>query len=433
MIMMTQDEHKITRIEDYAPYIGVEAVERIQHKAEALRGLRVAHVNSTHSGGGVAEILASMTLLMNSAGLSTEWRVLEGTPDFFNVTKKLHNALQGANELLSKEEKQIYQDVVHDNAIRNVLDHDLVFIHDPQPLPIIEHYDQRGAWIWQCHIDLTNPNRGVRDFLLPFIAQYDEIILSLREYALPVDVPQNFMMPAIDPFVLKNKPMSEHEIQATLDEADIPTDLPLVVQISRFDKWKDPLGVIQAFKQARQHVDATLVLLGNTAADDPEGTEIYESLLEQQEERILLLSHENSALVNALQRRAAVVLQKSLREGFGLTVSEAMWKGTPVIGGNVGGIPKQIEDGVNGFLVSSVEEAAERIIFLLQHPDLQVEMGQKAHDTVKENFLLVRLLEQYLDVMAGADHTRANRKPAKRALADTVATPHGKARRLAAD
>ncbi|MCC6456848.1 MAG: glycosyltransferase [Caldilineaceae bacterium] len=396
---MTQ-EHKLIHIEDYEQFTGAEMVARVQKKARLLDDLRVAHVNSTKEGGGVAEILSSLTLLMNSAGINTEWRVMEGTPEFFNVTKKMHNALQGADETLSFKEQQIYEELVYENAIRNKLDHDRVIVHDPQPLPLINHYERKGPWIWQCHVDLTAPNLDVWNYLKPFIVKYNTVIFSLKEYAKDIGIPQTFIKPAIDPFVLKNIKMSEEEIQQILDEAKIPTDLPLVVQISRFDKWKDPAGVIEAFKQARAHVDATLVLLGSSATDDPEGDGIYQSLLEKQEERIIILSHEDSALVNALQSRAAVVLQKSLREGFGLTVSEAMWKGTPVIGGNVGGIPKQIEDGENGFLVSSIEEAADRIVLLLQHPALREEMGRKAHETVKEHFLMIRLLEQYLDLLA---------------------------------
>jgi trehalose synthase len=414
---MAKHQQKMIRIQDYEPFIGAEAVERIAKKARAFRGLRVAHVNSTHSGGGVAEILSSLTLLMNSAGLNTEWRVMEGTPEFFNVTKKIHNALQGGSEALSEAEKEVYEQVVRENAIRNELDHDAVLVHDPQPLPLVTHYEKQGPWLWQCHIDLTTPNHEVLDYLRPFIEQYSGAIFSLPEYAQPLGIPQSFIMPAIDPFVAKNAPMSDEEVQDCLDQANIPTDLPLVVQISRFDKWKDPLGVIEAFKLAHKDVEATLVLLGSSATDDPEGEAIYHSLLNHAEERILLLSHEDSRLVNALQRRAAVVLQKSLREGFGLTVSEAMWKGTPVIGGKAGGIPKQIKDGYNGFIVNSVEEAAERIVLLLQNPDVCAEMGRKAHETVKEHFLLIRLFEQYLDLLGTCEPAIAAHPVASPAVA----------------
>lgn len=348
---MTNNSNKqFIHIDDYEPLVGAETVERILEKARPLQDLRVVHINSTYYGGGVAEILGPLTLLMDSVGIKTGWRIIQDSPDFFSVTKKLHNALQGGEINLSELKKDIYERVVHENAIRNHLRHDRVIVHDPQPLPMIEHYTRHGPWIWRCHLDMSRPNGEVWNYLSPFIEKYDAVIFTLKEYQQALKTPQRFFMPAIDPFSIKNKKMSEAEIQDRLDRYNIPTDLPLVTQISRFDRWKDPRGVIEAFKLARQEVDATLVLLGNIATDDPEGEEIYHSLLDSQEERIIILSREDTALVNALQSRAAVVLQKSLREGFGLTVAEAMWKGTAVIGGNVGGIRYQIDDGANGFL-----------------------------------------------------------------------------------
>ena len=250
----------------------------------------------------------------------------------------------------------------------------------------------------RCHIDLTNPDRKLWKYLTPFIERYDAVILSIQDYRQKLKTPQIFIMPAIDPFSILNREMSESEINERLAHYRIPTDLPLVVQISRFDKWKDPEGVIKAFKLARRDVDCTLVLLGNVATDDPEGSQVYESLLDCREERVIILSHQDTALVNALQRKAAVVLQKSTREGFGLTVAEAMWKGTPVIGENVGGIRYQIQDGVNGFLVSSVEHAAERIAQLLRNEKLRRRIGRKGRETVRRKFLLTRYVEQYLDL-----------------------------------
>jgi trehalose synthase len=388
----------MVQIEDYEQYIGAEAVERILKKAKPLQGRHIAHVNSTYYGGGVAELLGSMVLLLNGLGIKTGWRVIQGNPDFFSITKKMHNALQGAEINLSERKKQIYEDVVLSNAIRSHLDHDLVLIHDPQPLPLVAHYRKKGPWIWRCHVDLTNPNRELWDYLTPFIEKYDAIILSIKDYVQNLKTPTVFIMPAIDPFLIKNMDLSEEEIDERLTHYNIPTDLPLVVQVSRFDVWKDPKGVIEAFKMARKEVDCTLVLLGNVATDDPEGKEVFESILGAQEERIIILSVQDTALVNALQSRAAVVLQKSLREGFGLTVAEAMWKGTPVIGGNVGGIRYQIEDGVNGYLVSTIEQAAERIVGLLKDERLRKEMGQKAKESVRERFLMSRYLEQYLDL-----------------------------------
>lgn len=386
------------QVEDYEKFAGAETIERIRAKAKLLQGLHVVNISSTYYGGGVAEMMSSLTLLMNSLGIKTGWRIIQGSPDFFSITKKMHNALQGGKINLTELKMQIYEEIIHDNAVRNHLDHDIVIIHDPQPLPMITHYRKKSPWIWRCHLDMTAPNQELWSYLAPFVEQYDAVILSLEEYAQKLATPQLFFMPAIDPYSIKNRSLSEDEIDERLNYYKIPTDLPLVVQISRFDRWKDPEGVIKAFQLAREEVDCTLVLLGNVATDDPEGEDVYRSLLDSREERIIILSRQDGALVNALQCRAAVVLQKSIREGFGLTVTEAMWKRTPVIGGNVGGIRYQIENGVNGFLVSTIEEAAERIVQVVKDRELQVHLGQKAQDTVRQRFLLTRLLEQYLDL-----------------------------------
>jgi trehalose synthase len=390
---------RLPSIEDYEPLIGSEATERLARKAERLRDTHVAHVSSTYYGGGVAEILSSLTLLMNSAGIRTGWRVIEGRPDFFSITKKMHNALQGGSIKLTDLKMSIYEEVVYENAARNHLDHDLVIVHDPQPLPIIRHYRKKSPWVWRCHLDLSDPNAELWSYLTQFIEHYDAVVLSLPEYAQKLSAPQRFIMPAINPFSTTNKDLSEAEITERLDRYNIPTDLPLVVQVSRFDKWKDPQGVIEAFKIARKQVDCTLVLVGNVATDDPEGQEVFASLCGCNDERIRILSVQDTALVNALQRRAAVVLQKSIREGFGLTVTEAMWKGTPVIGGRVGGIKHQIEDGVNGFLVDNVTQAAERIVQVLKDGKLREQVGARAKKTVTNRFLMTRLMEEWLDLI----------------------------------
>jgi len=407
---------RIVQVEDYEKFVGPETIERIHRKAKSLQNLHVAHVNSTYYGGGVAELLTSFTLLMNSVGIKTGWRVIQGPPDFFSITKKMHNALQGGKINLSDRKMKIYEEVIYENAIRNHLDsHNMVIIHDPHPLPMINYYKKNGPWIWRCHIDLTNPNRQLWNYLVSFVDEYDAVIFSIKEYKQKLKTPQVFIMPAIDPFSILNRDMSEREIKDRLNHYHIPADLPLIVQISRFDRWKDPEGVIKAFKLARREVECTLVLLGNVATDDPEGAEVYESLLDCREERIIILSHQDTALVNALQRKAAVVLQKSIREGFGLTVTEAMWKGTPVIGGNVGGIRYQIEDGVNGFLVSSIEEVAERIVHLVKNEKLRRSMGEKARETVRRKFLLTRYLEQYLDLFSSFETVYRLNYPAKKA------------------
>ena len=386
---------ELVSLDDYETFVGPETIARITRKAEALRDIHIVNVNSTYYGGGVAEILSSLTLLMNAADIRTGWRVLQGRPDFFSITKKMHNALQGGEINLSEMKQDIYEEVVYENAVRMHLDHDLVIVHDPQPLPLINYFRKKAPWVWRCHVDLSRPDPAVWSYLSRFIERYDAVVLSLPEYAQKVSPPQRFIMPAINPFSTTNKALSDAEIEDRLDHYGIPTDLPLVVQVSRFDKWKDPQGVIDAFRIARKQVDATLVLVGNVATDDPEGQEIFQSLCQCGEDRIRILSVQDSALVNALQRRAAVVLQKSIREGFGLTVTEAMWKGTPVIGGDVGGIRHQIEDGKNGFLVNSVEQAAERIVQVVSDPDLGRKLGKRAQETVNHRFLMTRLMEDW--------------------------------------
>ncbi|HEY51364.1 MAG TPA: glycosyltransferase [Dehalococcoidia bacterium] len=388
----------VTGIDDYEPLVGRETIERLREKARCLHGVHIAHVNSTYYGGGVSQLLSSLTLLMDSVGIKTGWRVIVGSPDFFSITKKMHNALQGGPINLTDRKMELYEAIIHENSIRNHLDHDIVIVHDPQPLPIINYYRRRGPWIWRCHIDLSHPNDELWHYLSPLVEKYDAVILSCPDYAQKLATPQLYFMPAIDPFSIVNRELSQEVCDERLHHYGIPTDLPLIVQISRFDRWKDPEGVIKAFQLARKEVPATLVLLGNVATDDPEGENVYESLLDQREERIIILSRQDGSLVNALQRRAAVVLQKSIREGFGLTVSEAMWKGKPVIGGNTGGIRYQIKDGVNGYLVDTIEEAADRIVRLLKDGELCNHMGQQARETVRERFLLTRYLEQYLDL-----------------------------------
>ena len=392
------DRFGLASIDDYEPLIGSAAVGRIGRKAEPLRDFRVVNVNSTYYGGGVSQLLSSLTILMNSLGIETGWRTVHGPPDFFTITKKMHNALQGGDIHWTQRKCDIYEGVVYENSILNHLTHDVVIVHDPQPLPLVTHYRKGGPWIWRCHIDLGAPHPQLWSYLTRFIEQYDAVILSSTDYRQDLKTPQVFFMPAIDPFSIVNRDMTEAEVMERLGHYRIPTDLPLVVQISRFDPWKDPRGVIEAFKLARREVPCRLVLLGNVATDDPEGPEVYESLLHEQSDEILIMSQQDGALVNALQRKAAVVLQKSIREGFGLTVSEAMWKGTPVIGGNVGGIRLQIDDGVNGFLVSNIEEAAERIVRLVRDVVLAREMGERAREKVRQHFLLSRYLEQYLDL-----------------------------------
>jgi trehalose synthase len=270
--------HRLIHVGDYKSFAGEETVNRIEKKAKNLQDLHVVNVNSTYYGGGVSQLLSSLTLLMNSLGIKTGWRVIHGPPDFFTVTKKMHNALQGGNINLSDRKKELYETVVYENAMRNHLDHDMVIVHDPQPLPLINHYRKKNPWIWRCHVDMSNPHLEVWDYLVSFVEKYDAVILSSQDYARKLKTPQLFFLPAIDPFTITNRELKRHEIDERLKHYHIPTDLPIVTQISRFDRWKDPEGVIKAFKLARKEVKCTLVLLGNVATDDPEGEEVFRSL-----------------------------------------------------------------------------------------------------------------------------------------------------------
>jgi trehalose synthase len=389
-------------LEQYEPLIGAAATDRINRKAESVRTQHVVHVSSTFYGGGVAELLTPLTLMMNATGIQTEWHMIQGTNAFFTCTKKLHNALQGESVQLPDLEKGIYERVAAENALRlNLDDCDAVIVHDPQPLPLVRHFPNREMpWLWQCHIDLSSPTPAVWAYLRELVDDYDAAIFSLPEYGKNLKADQRFIMPAIDPFSAKNGELTDDEITECLTRYRIPTDRPLVAQVSRFDRWKDPLGVIEGFRMARKQVDCRLVLLGNHALDDPEGDVILETIHSSVDEGIIVITVDDPVLVNALQRRAAVLLQKSIREGFGLTVTEAMWKGAAVIGGNVGGIRRQIRDGENGFLVNTVDEAAERIVQLLMDPKLRERLGTNAKETVRESFLISRLLEDWIDLLA---------------------------------
>lgn len=404
LVKTVNANYQMPRIEDYEPLVGAETVGRILKKAKMLEGFHVANINSTYYGGGVAELLSPLTLLLNGLGIQAGWRVLQGSPDFFGITKRMHNALQGMDFKFTPLKRHIYESVIFQNSLLNHFDRDhfdMIIVHDPQPLPLIAHYRKHSPWVWRCHIDLTKGHRKLWNYLSGFIKQYDAVIFSTRESARHTKAPQLFMLPAIDPFTTKNRELPRTEMDGRLAHYKIPTDLPIIAQVSRFDPWKDPLGVIEAFKLARREVDATLVLLGNFASDDPEGAKIYESLLARREERILILPNgDDTALVNTIQTRAAVILQKSTREGFGLTVTEAMWKGTPVIAGNVGGIRCQIQNGVNGFLVSSAGECARRIVDLLKDRRLRKRIGSAAKETVRKRFLMPRFLEQHLDLFS---------------------------------
>ena len=397
-------------LENYRKIVGDEVIGAIHKKARNLYGKHILHINSTYQGGGVAEILSSLVPLMNNVGIDTGWRILHANPDFFTITKKFHNALQGEPINFTERKKQLYLKANGDFSTYTHIDHDCVIIHDQQPLPLIEFHKKRQPWIWRCHVDLSDPDDEVWEFLTSFILRYDVVVLSSEDYKksdLPVD--QKIIWPAIDPLSPKNMEISEKDISKYLRKFGVITDKPLITQISRFDKWKDPTGVIEVFKLVKEKVDCRLVLCGNIATDDPEGQEIYErtkgkakGLIERGD--IILVTDpasSNFMFVNALQRVSSVMVQKSIREGFGLTVTEALWKGTPVVASNVGGIPLQVIDGKTGFLLQprDTQGFAERIIEILRNSDLACEMGKSAREHVRKNFLVTRLLADHLDLL----------------------------------
>ncbi|MCD6247446.1 MAG: glycosyltransferase [Candidatus Diapherotrites archaeon] len=383
----------------YIKVVGNKIVESIFQEAEPLEGMPVAHVNSTLYGGGVAEILHSLVYLMNDAGIEAEWRVIKGNQDFFNVTKSFHNALQGEAVQFTERMKRTYLKTNKEFAKITHLEHyDCVVVHDPQPAACINYFEKMQPWIWRCHIDLSKPNRKVYDFLKQFIVKYDHAIISNKKFLCPLPGRCSIIYPSIDPLSPKNKELSEKQIEKQLRGHSIDMDKPIVAQISRFDKWKDPLGVLKAFEIVRKRFDCKLVLLGNLADDDPEGEIIYNQVVKEAEKLkdVHVILEYNDLLVNALQRASSVVLQKSIKEGFGLTVAEALWKKTPVIGGNTGGIPLQIINGKTGFVVSSIEECAKRMLFLLRNPKKAKEMGKAGHEHVKKHFLITRHLLDYI-------------------------------------
>jgi trehalose synthase len=394
-------------LENYREVVGDAVISEIYQKARRLYGKHVVHINSTYAGGGVAEMLDSLVPLMNDVGLEVGWRILHGNPDFFITTKKFHNALQGEDINFTEMKQQVYTKANEDFSVFTHIDHDCVIIHDPQPLSLIKYYKKRQPWIWRCHVDLSNPNQEVWNYLKNFILRYDLVILSNKNYTkddLPVE--QKIIHPTIDPLSAKNKELDEETISKYIEKFDIPTDKPLITQVSRFDKWKNPEGAIDIFRRVWAKIDCRLVLCGSMAADDPEGYKIYEDVKQKAEDlvengNVILITSENNILVNALQRRSDVILQTSIREGFGLSVAEALWKETPVVASNVGGIPLQVIDGETGFLVDPHDTGsfAEKVIRLLQEADLAEKMGKKGKEHIRRNFLITRLLSDYLSVL----------------------------------
>ncbi len=369
--------------------------------SERLQKKSFLHINSTRAGGGVAEILQRMVPILMELGIDARWEVITGDERFFDITKKIHNALQGNPEKITKEMWEYHREVNRRNAEKLDLDADAVLIHDPQPAPLIE-FKKAGKWIWRCHIDVAGPVKDVSDHIGRYSRKYDAAVFSVAKFARAMDIDEFIIPPSIDPLSDKNRDLDGDEIRAAMEKFQIPTDRPMVLQVSRFDRFKDPLGVIEAYRMVKKYNDCILVLAGSPATDDPEGEAVLQEVrnyaADDPDIYILLLPAFSDREINALQRVATVILQKSVKEGFGLTVSEAMWKGKPVIGGAVGGIPLQIVHGINGFLVHSVEGAAFRIRQFLNNPEMVERMGEKAKEYVRKNFLITRQTRDYLSI-----------------------------------
>ena len=395
-------------LEDHRPIVGDDVISGIYRKAVALQGKRVLHVNSTYQSGGVAEMILSLVPLMNDVGIKTQWNILTGEGGFFAITKNFHNALQGQPIAFSDEEKGLYLKTNQSFSGQMAIDHDLVVIHDPQPLPLIRFYPKAQPWVWRCHVDLSNPDPALWEFLKGFVLDYDRMVISHDQYrraGMPME--QWICRPAIDPLSEKNIPLERDEIEKTYNDLGIPMDKPIVLQVSRFDKFKDPLGVIESYRIIKEHMDIRLVMAGGEADDDPEALEILREVEDaakgDPDISILMLPSDSHRTINALQSGADVVMQKSIREGFGLTVTEAMWKNKAVIGGNVGGIRLQVINRFNGFRVRTPEGAAIRTRYLLSHPWKRERMGKNAREYVLENFLITGHLKRYITMLISLD------------------------------
>ncbi len=392
---------------DYTHLAGRPLVEEVRELAEDLRGLRVLHLSATAFGGGVAEILYTLIPLMNDVGIEAEWQVMLGREEFYNVTKRLHNALQGNPDSLSGPEWEIFDRYQELNAREVEGDWDVIIAHDPQPAGIRAHVPERAStWIWRCHIDLSAPNPDAIERLVPHVHGYDASVFHLQAYVPPgLDGTQvHICPPAIDPLSPKNMALSPEDAAYVCDQFGIDVDRPLLCQVSRFDPWKDPMGVIDAYRSvAEQMPEVQLALVGSMATDDPEGWEFFNSTMAyaDADPDIHILNNLNNVgaiEVNAFQSQADVMIQKSTREGFGLTVSEALWKGRPFIGGDVGGIPLQVQDGETGYLVSSPQQCAERSLQILREPDLGKRLGRSGKEHVRKHFLTPRLLRDWLNI-----------------------------------
>ena len=398
----------VQSIDSYASIVGQEQISALKSLAAELRGARVLHINSTAYGGGVAELLRSHIPLLRSLGIDADWMTIQGDDAFFNVTKGFHNALQGGAYHLSSKGKEAY--LANNSAHARYLDgnYDYVIVHDPQPAAL-RHFraDLGGRWVWRCHIDTSNPDPKVWKFLRPYVAAYDAMVYTMEQYVSP-DLPREkvfIMPPAIDPMSPKNVALPQQLCEKIVGWVGIATDRPLITQVSRFDPWKDPLGVIEVYRKVKERVPGLqLALLGHLAMDDPEGFKVYEEVATagRDDPDIYLFTNFTAASsieVNAFQSYSDVIIQKSIREGFGLVVAEALWKGTPVVAGRAGGIPMQLEDGKGGYLIDTVDECAEKVLYLLEHRAEAKRMGARGRRYIRSHFLTPRLLADELRLL----------------------------------
>jgi trehalose synthase len=389
------------KLDDYEPIIGKPQLDELRQLADPLAGKTVKMVNSTAVGGGVAEMLNRLVPLIGELQVTTNWDVITGGNDFFEITKGFHNALHGGKYELTRQIREVFLATNEQNRQRLKFDEDIIVIHDPQPAPLIaSRKDHAGKWVWRCHIDLSNPHPDVWGFLRPMVDQYDGAIFSSPAFARQLSIPQYLFYPCIDPLSEKNKELEESFIQKVCDDFGIDRSRPIVTQISRFDRLKDPVGVVQAYKMARNYVDCQLVLAGGGASDDPEGAVVLQEVMEaagDDSDIIILNLPPWSALeINALQRASTLIVQKSLKEGFGLTVTEGLWKAKPTIAGAVGGIPTQVIHKLTGVLVHSVEGCAYQIRYLLTHPEFANKLGQNGREHVKENLLMTTNVRRWV-------------------------------------
>lgn len=391
------------RLVNYREFVDESKISEIYRKGSKLSKYHLLHINSTYYGGGVAEILRNITLLLNEVGIDVGWRAMIGTPDYFRVTKKFHNALQGDEINLTDMKKRVFERASEEFASFTHVDHDLVIVHDPQPLPLITYYRKHQPWLWRCHVDLSSPNEEVWDYLKSFALAYDQNIFQMDEFAAKgFSSDYGIIRPSIDPLSTKNVDIGEDTVHKYLNKAGLDPSRPIISQISRFDKWKDPSGVLEVYERVREEMDCQLALIGSMATDDPEGQAVYDRIRRKASalDDVTLIVDAHDIMVNAIQRASDVVLQKSLSEGFGLTVSEALWKESPVVGSNIGGIPSQIVDGDTGYLVDprNYDKVAKRVMDILSSETLRERMGREGRERVRKKFLVTRHIDDWLDL-----------------------------------